>query len=29
MENNPVLVTSYVLLALQEAQKDLKERPAR
>jgi squalene-hopene/tetraprenyl-beta-curcumene cyclase len=29
MEDNPVLVTSYVVLALQEAQKDLKEHPAK
>jgi squalene-hopene/tetraprenyl-beta-curcumene cyclase len=29
MEDNPVLVTSYVVLALQEAQADLKTHPAR
>ena len=29
MENNPVLVTCYVTLALQEVQADLKERPAK
>jgi squalene-hopene/tetraprenyl-beta-curcumene cyclase len=29
MEDNPVLVTSYAVLALQEAQADLKEHPAR
>jgi len=28
MENNPVLTTAYVVLALQEAQRDLKEHPA-
>ncbi|HLL89887.1 MAG TPA: prenyltransferase/squalene oxidase repeat-containing protein [Tepidisphaeraceae bacterium] len=28
MEDNPILVTSYVVLALQEAQQDLKARPA-
>jgi squalene-hopene/tetraprenyl-beta-curcumene cyclase len=28
MEENPVLVTSYVVLALQEVQQDLKEHPA-
>ena len=27
MEQNPVLVTAYVVLALQEAQADLKEHP--
>ena len=29
MEDNPVLSTSYLLLALQEAQKDLREHPVR
>jgi squalene-hopene/tetraprenyl-beta-curcumene cyclase len=29
MEDNAVLVTSYMVLALQEAQKDLKENPAK
>jgi squalene-hopene/tetraprenyl-beta-curcumene cyclase len=29
MENNPVLVTAYVVLALQEAQQDLQEHPAK
>ena len=29
MENNPVLTTAYVVLALEEAQKDLKEHPAK
>jgi hypothetical protein len=29
MEDNPVLVTSYAVLALQEAQADLKEHPAK
>lgn len=29
MEDNPILVTSYVMLALQEAQKDLKDHPAK
>ena len=29
MENNPVLVTSYVILALQDAQADLKAHPAK
>lgn len=29
MEDNPVLVTAYVVLALQEAQQDLKARPAK
>lgn len=29
MENNPILVTSYAALALEEAQKDLKEHPAK
>ncbi len=29
MEDNPVLTTSYVVLALQEAMKDLKEHPAK
>jgi squalene-hopene/tetraprenyl-beta-curcumene cyclase len=29
MEDNPVLVTSYCVLALEEAQKDLKEHPAK
>jgi squalene-hopene/tetraprenyl-beta-curcumene cyclase len=29
MENNPVLVTAYVVLAMQDAQKDLKEHPPR
>ncbi len=29
MEDNPVLVTSYVLLALQDARADLKEHPAK
>jgi len=29
MENNPVLVTSYVVLALQDAQADLKAHPAK
>jgi hypothetical protein len=29
MEDNPVLVTSYVVLALQEAKQDLAEHPAR
>jgi squalene-hopene/tetraprenyl-beta-curcumene cyclase len=28
MEDNPVLTTAYVVLALQEAQKDLKQHPA-
>ena len=28
MEENPVLVTAYVVLALQEVQADLKEHPA-
>jgi len=29
MEDNPVLVTSYVVTALQEIQKDLKQHPVR
>ena len=29
MEDNPVLTTAYVVLALQEAQRDLKEHPPR
>jgi hypothetical protein len=29
MEGNPVLVTCYSVLALQEAQRDLKQHPAR
>jgi squalene-hopene/tetraprenyl-beta-curcumene cyclase len=29
MEDNPVLTTAYVVLALQEAQRDLKEHPAK
>ena len=29
MENNPVLTTAYVVLALEEAQKDLKEHPSK
>jgi squalene-hopene/tetraprenyl-beta-curcumene cyclase len=29
MENNPVLVTSYVIMAVQDAQADLKARPAK
>ncbi|HEY0010103.1 MAG TPA: hypothetical protein VGB55_15370, partial [Tepidisphaeraceae bacterium] len=28
MENNPVLVTSYILLAVQDAKQDLKDHPA-
>jgi hypothetical protein len=29
MESNPVLTTAYVVLALQEAQRDLREHPAK
>ena len=29
MEDNPVLTTAYVVLALQEAQRDLKEHPGK
>jgi hypothetical protein len=29
MENKPVLSTAYAVLALQEAQQDLKEHPAK